>query len=154
MRRVHLLLAVATLAAAGLTMASATAAQATQAEAPHVVETVDCGGVELEFVNPTDWLFVFDYRVDGEAAVSSSPFAPLVIGEGPLAGQAFGDRWHLVSIAGPGSDTVTITFDEDSTPDPHIVQYRLAEGAEQNLYFDWVTVYVADCEPEPTPTAT
>src|SRR5690606_16364448 len=114
--------------------------------------TDKCGEIELTFINPTPWLFVFDVRVDGEEAINPSVAPGVEIEEGPLAGQEFGPRWRLVTV--DGSDDVhemTEMFEFTSS-----VEVRLAEGAEQKLFFDWKTVDVSEVDecPEPTPTAT
>lgn len=108
--------------------------------------TDTCGEIELTFINPTPWLLVFDVRVDGEEAINPSVAPGVEIEEGPLAGQEFGPRWRLITV--DGSDDVhevTKTFEFTSS-----VEVRLAEGAEQKLFFDWKTVDVSKVQPCPT----
>jgi len=114
------------------------------------VATDKCGEIELVFTNPTPWLFVFDVRVDGEGAINASVAPGVEIKEGPLAGQEFGPRWRLVTVDGSnGVHEVTETFEFTSS-----VEVRLAEGAEQKLYFDWRSIDVSEVDecPEPSPS--
>lgn len=126
---------------------------------PPYVEVCEACGGGLTFYNPTDWLFVFDVRVDDEPSLHGSVAPGVTIHEGPLAGQEFGDRWRLVVVDGRiGQHEAYLAWSDLWNEDTglHKVEYRLAEGAEQNMYFDWVTVseIPSDCEPneEPTPT--
>jgi hypothetical protein len=118
---------------------------------PSAETSIECGEITMSFHNPTPWLFVFDYRVDGEAVVSQSPWAGLQFNSSsPLYPQYFGDRWHLVPVANNNNQDIVLNFGEDTGI--HQVEYRLAEGAEQDMYFDWTSVRVqSDCE-EPVPT--
>lgn len=128
-------------------------------QTPYVEVDEGCGG-GLTFHNPTKWLFVFDVRVDDEAYLddgTSDPWYGLEIKEGPLKGQKFGARWREVVVDGRADQhqaylAWTDLWKEDSGL--HKVEYRLAEGAEQQMYFDWVTVreVESDCEPNVTPT--
>lgn len=114
---------------------------------PYVTtNTKECGSVTLSFHNPTPFLFVFDYKVDGEAAVDQSPWAGLQFNSSsPLYPGSFGDRWHLVPVAGNHDQDIVKTFDAGTGV--HTVEYRLAEGAEQDWYFDWQSVEVqTNCE--------
>lgn len=99
---------------------------------PYVTVRQACGKVQLTFHNPTPWLFVFDYRIDNEPKVDDSPY--------------FGTpRWHLVPLTGNHTEDRLFEFDEDSGT--HLVEWRLAEGAEQDYYFDWQSTEVeSDCE--------
>ena len=129
---------------------------------PYVHVDRECGG-GLTFRNPTNWLFVFDVRVDDEDSLHGSVAPGVKIHEGPLDGQEFGPRWRLVVVDGrvgqheaflPWTDM----FGEDTGV--HQVEYRLAEGAEQMMYFDWITLdeIESNCkedevpQPEPVPT--
>lgn len=108
--------------------------------------TDTCGEIELTFINPTPWLFVFDVRVDGEEAINPSVAPGVEIEEGPLAGQEFGPRWRLITVDGRDDEhEVTETFEFTSS-----VEVRLAEGGEQKLFFDWKTVDVSKVQPCPT----
>lgn len=112
--------------------------------------TDTCGEIELTFINPTPWLFVFDVRVDGEEAINASVAPGAKIEEGPLAGQEFGPRWRLITVDGRDDvHEVTETFEFTSS-----VEVRLAEGAEQKLYFDWRSIDVSEVDEctEPTPS--
>ena len=118
---------------------------------PYATYSSQCGEITMSFHNPTPWLFVFDYRVDGEAVVSQSPWAGLQFNSSsPLYPGSFGDRWHLVPVDGNRNQDITLTFGEDTGV--HSVGWRLAEGAEQDYYIDWTHARVqSDCQP-PQPT--
>ena len=115
-------------------------------EVPSAEHSVKCGQITMSFHNPTPWLFVFDYRVDGEVAVSQSPWAGLEFNlSSPLSPGSFGDRWHLVPVGQNNNQDIVLNFGEDTGI--HQVEYRLAEGAEQDMYFDWTSARVqSDCE--------
>ena len=105
---------------------------------PHVNWEVDGTKVELEFVNPTNFAWSFDYRVDGEPEGTEDDWTGEEISEGPLEGQDFGLRYESVTLIGEGSETVTVdALDE--------VEVRLARGAEQMWYFDWITIEAVTC---------
>jgi len=149
----------ASIAAGVLVVTGLAAGTAHADETPTVTPTVECGKVTLQFSNPTDFLFVFDYRVDRERP-KHGPVVEGAIKEGPLAGKPFGPRWNLVPVdgrKGQHSHSVTLSFPEDSGV--HRVTYRLAEGGEQKMFFDWQkpVVVKTDCRPNPvrpgTPTA-
>jgi len=97
---------------------------------------VACGLVTLTYKNPTDWLFVGDYKVDDEA---------------PSNTDDWGDVWNLVTVDGREDiheATVEIPVSEDSGE--HTISYRWARGAESDLYDPerWWTVTVSsDCHP-------
>lgn len=111
------------------------------ADLPHVNYSVDGDEVELEFVNPTEFTFSFDYRVDGEPEGTEDDWTGETISEGPLEGQDFGLRYEVVTLEGEGTETVTVTAESE-------VEVRLARGAEQQWYFDWITI---DVEPVDEP---
>lgn len=112
------------------------------ADLPHVNYSVDGDEIELEFVNPTDFAFSFDYRVDGEPEGTEDQWTGEFITQGPLEGQDFGLRYEVVTLDGEGSETVTVTADSEA-------EVRLARGAEQEWYFDWITIAVEPVdEPE------
>jgi hypothetical protein len=139
----------ATVAAGVLVMSGLATGTANAVAAPTVTADVECGKVTLQFHNPTDHLFVFDYRVDRERP-KHGPVVNGTIEEGPLAGQRFGPRWNLVPVdgrAGQHSHSVTLPFAEDSGL--HSVTYRLAEGAEQKMFFGWQkpVLVKTDCRP-------
>lgn len=114
-------------------------------ERPHVNIDVDGTEVTLEFVNPTEFAWSFDYRVDGEPEGTEDQWTGDTISEGPLEGEDFGLRYEPVTLVGEGSETVTVTATE-------LVEVRLARGAEQMWYFDWIEIAVeqpetkADCK--------
>lgn len=109
---------------------------------PHV-ELVgqDIGEVTLRFVNDTNSLAFFEYRIDGQVLTSGEPH-PVVDGDVIYPG---------VGVDSRGIDTpVTVdrTFEADET-----VEVRLALGGERDWDFDWVTFEVpadasakADCK--------
>lgn len=120
--------AASTFAASGPAHAEAPASPTTQAD-------VQCGSVELTFVNPTTQIYVFDYRIDGEA---------------PVTADDAGDLWHVTAVDGQHEATKTVTFDEDSGE--HLVEYRVARGGEDEPGYpqDWQSAAVeTDCEPNP-----
>ncbi len=127
-------------------LVSARQVDAYDGDSPSVDYSLECGQVTLHFNNPTTWLNVFDYRVDGEAVVSQSPWAGLEFNlNSPLSPGAFGDRWNLVPLVGEHNEDRVFDFDEESGT--HLVEWRLAEGAEQYYYFDWQSVEVdSNCE--------
>jgi hypothetical protein len=102
---------------------------------PHVNIQIDGRDVELQFVNPTPFAWSFDYRVDGEPEGTPDQWTGETISEGPLEGQDFGLRYFPVTLIGVGEQTVTVTPEEQ-------VEVRLARGAEQNWYFDWITIEI------------
>ena len=114
-------------------------------ETPYVEHEVDGWEITMTFVNPTPFAWSFDYQVDGEPEGTEDQWTDDTISQGPLEGQKFGLRYEQVTLVGEGDETVTVTATEE-------VRYRLARGAEQNWYFDWVTVYpeipetLADCQ--------
>lgn len=115
-----------------------------EADRPHVTTEVDGNDVQLDFVNPTDFTWSFDYRVDGEPEGTEDEWTGTEISEGPLAGQDFGVRYETVTFEGAGSETVTVTAEEQ-------VEVRLARGAEQNWYFDWITIEGEESPEEEAP---
>lgn len=118
------------------------------------VEVEECGEATLTFLNPTDWKFVFDYRVDGEDPLHGAVLPGVTMSGGPFAGEEFGPRYHLVIVDGREGyheESVNLSFAEGSGT--HTVAYRLAEGAEQNFYLDWETVEVQACEEEQSPAS-
>lgn len=95
--------------------------------------------VTIDFVNPTQNEFTFDYKVDGEGPVGErSELGDSAIKEGPLAGQKFNPRWHEVHFE-KNSSIQNIQKTINATEK---VEVRLAHGAEQKWYFDWQTFNV------------
>lgn len=88
------------------------------------------GEVTLDFVNDTNSLAFFEYRIDGVALTSGTEH-PVVTGDFIYPG---------VSVDSRGIDTpvvVTQTFQAEAT-----VEVRLALGGERDWDFDWVTFQV------------
>lgn len=98
---------------------------------PHINHSVDGKKLTIEFVNPTNFAFSWDYKVDGKPEGTDDDWTGQIIGEGELAGQDFGQRYGKVTIIGQGTKTMTFTAMDE-------VRIRLARGAEQNWYFDWI----------------
>jgi hypothetical protein len=100
-------------------------------DAPYVqFEEVGLLEVTLEFVNNTNSLAFFEYRIDGQT-VGTTPH-PVVVGDVIHPG---------VSVDGRGIDepvTTLRTFQANET-----VEIRLALGGERDFDFDWTTFYVA-----------
>jgi hypothetical protein len=82
--------------------------------------------VWLEFINPTPWLFYFEYRVDGEVLTSGIPHQYLV-GDWEYPGENLDGRYGATL---PVTKTVKFKAKE-------MVEVRLALGAENDWYFDW-----------------
>lgn len=96
---------------------------------PHVnLVSAGIGEVTLEFVNETNSLAFFEYRIDGEA-VAGSPH-PVVTGDVIYPGVCVDGRTPALCDAGP----VERTFAASET-----VEVRLALGGERDWDFDWVT---------------
>lgn len=95
---------------------------------PHVnLVASGIGFVSLEFVNDTNSLAFFEYRIDGEILASGSAH-PVVTGDFIYEGVSVDSR----DIAAPVH--VFRTFEATST-----VEVRLALGGERDWDFDWVT---------------
>jgi hypothetical protein len=101
---------------------------------PHVnlVET-GIGYVDLEFVNDTNSLAFFEYRIDGEVLTTGSAH-PVVLGEFIYEGICVDGRaTGAVCDGGP----IVERIEAGST-----VEVRLALGGERDWDFDWVTFVV------------
>jgi len=95
---------------------------------PHVVFVSNgVGEVTLEFVNDTNSLAYFEYRIDG-AVLTSGTAHPVVTGDYIYPGVTVDSR----NVADPV--IVTRPFEATST-----VEIRLALGGERDWDFDWVT---------------
>ncbi len=98
----------------------------------------DVGEVTLDFVNDTNSLAFFEYRIDG-VALTSGTAHPVVAGDFIYPGVSVDSR----NIADPV--VVTQTFQAEAT-----VEVRLALGGERDWDFDWVTFDVLpptnDCD--------
>ena len=97
---------------------------------PHVnLVQAGIGFVDLEFVNETNSLAFFEYRIDGQVLTSGDPH-PVVVGDFIYEGVCVDGRAAPVCDAGP----VATTIEAAST-----VEVRLALGGERDWDFDWVT---------------
>jgi hypothetical protein len=96
---------------------------------PHVnlVETGP-GAVTLEFVNETNSLAYFEYRIDG-TTVGSDPH-PVVTGDVVHPGVCVDGRTPAACSAGPVVETFSATT---------VVEVRLALGGERDWDFDWTS---------------
>lgn len=110
-----------------------------EAGLPHVDEVSDTpSSVTLEFVNPTNALAFFEYRIDG-ATVGSTPH-PVVTGDVIHPGVCVEG---IVDFAPPCEpDVITRTFPATAT-----VEVRLALGGERDWDFDWTTFDVGANDP-------
>ena len=103
---------------------------------PHVNElSTGLGTVTLEFVNTTNSLAVFEYRIDGQT-VGTEPHH-VVIGDVVHAGVCVDGRTPPVCDTSP----VTETFTADT-----LVEVRLALGGERDWDFDWTPFTVGQQE--------
>lgn len=110
---------------------------------PHVnLVGSEAGEVTLEFVNDTNSLAFFEYRIDGETPESCNEPHPVVTEDCIYPGVAVDSRNIEETV------TTTRTFEAGST-----VEVRLALGGERDWDFDWVTFQVpadasakADCK--------
>ncbi|MGH7570542.1 MAG: hypothetical protein ACREMK_01690 [Gemmatimonadota bacterium] len=103
---------------------------------PHVNQvSVGIGQVTLEFVNETNSLAFFEYRIDGAVLTSGDPH-PVVTGDFIYDGICVDNRSSGAVCGGPlSSKTQTFTATEK-------VEVRLALGGERDWDFDWVTFEV------------
>lgn len=90
------------------------------------------GDIQIDFYNPTTWLVTFDYRVDMEPG-EDHEWTNDTIGQGPCAGDLFGQKYNWVELEGGENDSVTVSpcYKLD-------IGHRV--GAEQNAYIPWVTI--------------
>lgn len=106
---------------------------------PYINWTIDGLCIEFEFVNPTKWEFVFDYRVDGEEG-ESHEYSDIVINPGgELAGELIGLKYNWVVMVGVGTVTVQVCAEEE-------VWVGLRVGAENDWYLDWIKFEKKICE--------
>lgn len=104
---------------------------------PHVnVVSQDNCEVTLEFVNDTNSLAYFEYRVDGIVPDSATSEHPIVTGDVIYPGVPVDGRND------PNPVVVTETFGATD-----MVEVRLALGGERDWDFDWTTFDVS-CDPE------
>lgn len=98
---------------------------------PHVNQVaVGIGQVTLEFVNDTNSLAFFEYRLDGQVLTSGTAH-PVVTGDFIYPGVSVDSR----GIPTPVIKTMTFYANEK-------VEVRLALGGERDWDFDWTTFYV------------
>lgn len=121
---------------------------------PSMSSEIFCGSIKMTFVNPTNFFFSFDYRVDNEAG-HDDQYSSMNIANGPYSGMSFGQRFNEVDVNALSSETRTVSFDEDSGI--HTVSYRLWRGAENDWYLGWQEKEIeSDCksneEEKPVPT--
>lgn len=108
---------------------------------PYVTWIINGDEIEFTFHNPTPWLFVFDVRIDDEAGTArnqtGTDLTHMIIGAGPLNGQEWGNTYYRVEVDGREDGTpvheVTQTFTGINK-----IQVGLREGAERDIYFDWI----------------
>jgi hypothetical protein len=109
---------------------------------PHV-NLVSAGpsSVTLEFVNPTNSLAFFEYRIDGQT-VGTTPH-PVVIGDVIHPGVCVDGRPS--PAAGCSPSPVVRAFQASS-----VVEVRLALGGERDWDFDWTPFAVGLNDPTTT----
>lgn len=143
----------APLAALGLLAFSAPASATPDYPATAVaIASEGCGTATITYDNPTDWTFWGDYRV-GDEAGEGDDATGIVVAEGPLAGQEFGNVYHLTEIGPGGTEQVEVSVPEDAHGGSVDVTAWINRGPEQHSFAAHVTVTVdTDCE-EPSTTA-
>ena len=104
-------------------------------ELPHIHWEIDGTVMELTFENPTDFLFAWDYRVDGAPDGTPDQWTGDEISGGPLEGEDFGERYEGVTVQSSDSETVTMQATQN-------VEVILRRGAEQDWYVPWITFEV------------
>ena len=111
---------------------------------PHVTEvSKGIGTVTLQFVNPTNSLAAFEYRIDGNSSTTApTPSSPATSSTTPSA----------------STDAPTRLRHQPRPPEPSpptaLVEIRLALGGERDWDFDWTpfTVGRPTCSRAPTPS--
>jgi predicted ribosomally synthesized peptide with SipW-like signal peptide len=98
---------------------------------PHLTYDIDGTCIDFTFINPTPFLFAFDYRVDGEVGTNGTWY-DVTIHEGLLNGQKIGPEYNLVTVVGNSSQSIEVCGQDE-------IQVGLRQGAEQKWYFDWIT---------------
>lgn len=105
---------------------------------PHINWSINGPILEVEFVNPTNFSFVFDYRIDEEPGTPDAFSALTIGGTSELAGTLFGDRFNGVN---PGTNnSTTRTFNANTTDEE--LEVILRRGAENDWYLNWITFNV------------
>lgn len=98
---------------------------------PHVTLVAAAPGtVTLDFVNTTNSLAFFEYRVDGVVQPTGSPH-PVVVGDVIYPGVCVDSR-----LAGPAPGCAAVSI-ERSFVAAEKVEVRLALGGERDWDFDW-----------------
>ncbi len=101
-------------------------------DAPHVNEVeVGIGEVTLEFVNNTNSLAFFEFRIDGQVREEGTGH-PVVVGDVIYPG---------VTVDGRGIDDPVVDLRTFQASEK--VEIRLALGGERDWDFDWTPFYVA-----------
>ena len=96
---------------------------------PYIKYVIDGDEVELTFVNPTNFFFKFDYRIDDEEG-SEHQWSEIVINGGELQGELIGDEYNPIPVNANSNITVTVTASK--------LEVGLREGAENDWYLDWI----------------
>ena len=96
---------------------------------PYIDWEIDGLEITFEFVNPTPYPFVFDYRIDGEEG-EEHDWSNTEIEEGELEGEKIGPWYNPVTVI-EDTHEVTVTAEEE-------VWVGMRVGAEQNWYLDWI----------------
>jgi len=100
---------------------------------PYIEWEIDGLCIEFTFVNPTNWNFAFDYRVDGEEG-ETNPWSSIIINGGELVGQEIGPSYNIVNMpAGdPGlTKTVHVCAEEE-------IWVGMRLGAENDYFLEWI----------------
>ena len=130
-------LAIAGVAAAAEYVFPSTNAENAAAGFPHVTEVAaGPSSVTLEFVNETNSLAFFEYRVDGVVQPTGTPH-PVVMGDVVYPGVCVDSR-AIGPAPGCAVGSLQMTFDAAA-----MVEVRLALGGERDWDFDWTPFLVA-----------
>jgi predicted ribosomally synthesized peptide with SipW-like signal peptide len=97
---------------------------------PYITYSIDGQCIDFEFVNPTNFLFVFDYRVDGEDGETHA-YSDIVIHGGELIGKKIGPKYNWVETTAHETETMRVCGQNE-------IWAGLRVGAEQDWYLDWI----------------
>lgn len=114
--------------------------------APHVIEkATGPGSVTLRFVNDTNSLAYFEYRIDGEELGEGNHPVVNAAGEHDLGGDPPRDSIYPgINVDGRGEpDPVDV---EETFEAYQYVEVRLALGGERDWDFDWTRFYAEQPE--------
>ena len=100
------------------------------ADHPYIDWTINGSCIDFEFVNPTAFLFAFDYRVDREIGTITE-WSNIIIGGGELAGEEIGPSYNIVNVSAGSTETVHVCVEEE-------VWVGLRLGPENNWFLDWI----------------